>query len=1077
MRLHRLRAENFAGIREVEVELGPGLTVLYGPNELGKSTLVEAIRMALLLPHNSTYHEPYVGWTGGQDPVVEVTFESGPQRIWRVRKQFGRSGSSLLRESKNGRDFDDVERGRKVDARIREILPWGIPEPGGTGGGKGLPASFLVTALLPVQAEVSALLERSLQNDPTASGKDHIAAALQAIGQDPKFTALLREVQAKRDSAYTEKGHKSTAKGSVFKDAAERVNETREEKDRFQRIVNDSEGAEILLRNLTVQRSRTQEALAIAKDRAAALELLAQQAKDRGAAAEQVRVAHEEVLRIRKLGRDVQTQEREVVELARKRAEADLALKAAQSKHSEAQAALDAAEAAAREGSPDPALSDTIARQQLEMRLTSAEQAAKEAQARIEAALAVRKLVDAAAAAEREFGKQQKEADGARQSAEQAAAKEKASGEELQRCDLIERALELQAAEQQAAAAQGAVDREGLLRRRWEAAMADRDRLAEQRAALLVPLPEALRPMRKLSTELAAARGALNVGLVVMVSPRFRLDLGVTKDGQEAGSTSTAEPLEVEAGAEVEVAIAGIATVRVRGGRRAAQEQAQALEDRWNIEVAPSLAAAGATDLDSLSAQAAQAQEMDAALKFKAAEIESFDTQLAPLAGAAQALREALDRVQARRTALGKVRLETLASDLKALGSDPVAGLRKRRQKALKDGDTARAGTSQASNAQTLAEERARNSRSLLDAAILARDGALAAFPEGPDAALEAARSAFAESRAEKERVAEQVAALESTIEARRKRMDAALGGARANLEKCRGAVESARNEANAALSGHASQEGRLIELRRLRDAENLASAEKEFHDATDRHALLPVPAKIVTGGDVAAAQSTAADIRLSLEAIERDIQEARGALKQVGGAVARERLRDATEAFELAELHEREIEMEYEAWKLLLEQMKEADAAQSSNLGQTLAPAIAGRFQELTQRRYETVQLTAQLGMEGVVVGGAVRSTERISVGTREQLSTLYRLALAEYLHTAVVLDDQLVQSDDSRMGWFRELLTEKSRSFQIVVFTCRPSDYLAEGAMAPKGGSIHADSEHGFIRAIDLGRAVRRG
>jgi rubrerythrin len=278
-------------------------------------------------------------------------------------------------------------------------------------------------------------------------------------------------------------------------------------------------------------------------------------------------------------------------------------------------------------------------------------------------------------------------------------------------------------------------------------------------------------------------------------------------------------------------------------------------------------------------------------------------------------------------------------------------------------------------------------------------------------------------------------------------------------------------------LSGHASQEGRLIELRRLRDAENLASAEKEFHDATDRHALLPVPAKIVTGGDVAAAQSTAADIRLSLEAIERDIQEARGALKQVGGAVARERLRDATEAFELAELHEREIEMEYEAWKLLLEQMKEADAAQSSNLGQTLAPAIAGRFQELTQRRYETVQLTAQLGMEGVVIGGAVRSTERISVGTREQLSTLYRLALAEYLHTAVVLDDQLVQSDDSRMGWFRELLTEKSRSFQIVVFTCRPSDYLAEGAMAPKGGSIHADSEHGFIRAIDLGRAVRRG
>src|SRR5437879_9997180 len=51
-------------------------------------------------------------------------------------------------------------------------------------------------------------------------------------------------------------------------------------------------------------------------------------------------------------------------------------------------------------------------------------------------------------------------------------------------------------------------------------------------------------------------------------------------------------------------------------------------------------------------------------------------------------------------------------------------------------------------------------------------------------------------------------------------------------------------------------------------------------------------------------------------------------ALEQVGGAVARERLHDAAEAFELAERQERKIEAEYEAWRLLLEQMKEADAA-----------------------------------------------------------------------------------------------------------------------------------------------------
>ena len=108
----------------------------------------------------------------------------------------------------------------------------------------------------------------------------------------------------------------------------------------------------------------------------------------------------------------------------------------------------------------------------------------------------------------------------------------------------------------------------------------------------------------------------------------------------------------------------------------------------------------------------------------------------------------------------------------------------------------------------------------------------------------------------------------------------------------------------------------------------------------------------------------------------------------------------------ELAEHQEKETEAEYEAWRLLLDQMKEADAAQAGNLGQALGPAIARQFQELTQRRYQSVQLTAQLATEGVLVSGAVRSAAQLSVGTREQLSTLYRLSLAEYLQTVIVLD-----------------------------------------------------------------------
>ncbi len=307
-------------------------------------------------------------------------------------------------------------------------------------------------------------------------------------------------------------------------------------------------------------------------------------------------------------------------------------------------------------------------------------------------------------------------------------------------------------------------------------------------------------------------------------------------------------------------------------------------------------------------------------------------------------------------------------------------------------------------------------------------------------------------------------------------RAEAVIREARASAERAQTKLDAASTERTNAITAHSLQVGRLEELRKLRDAQDLAASESRLKSATDRRAAMPVPDLIVTEAEVESARGAKTSAESGLEAIQREIDRTHGALEQVGGAVARERLRDANEACESAERQEREIEAEYDAWQLLLEQMKEADAAQASNLGQTLAPAIARRFEDLTQRRYENVQINAELGTEGVAVAGAIRPTDRISVGTREQLSTLYRLALAEYLSTTVVLDDQLVQSDGTRMDWFRALLAEKARSFQIVVFTCRPGDYLKPSAKTPKGKSVHMDTDDGFVRAIDLDRAVRR-
>jgi DNA repair exonuclease SbcCD ATPase subunit len=1076
LRLHRLRVADFAGIREADIEFGPGLNVLYGPNDLGKSTLAEAIRLALLLPHTSTHIEDYVPWTGGRDPVIEMTFETEPQRIWRVRKEFRRSGAALLQESKDGVDFEDVERARKVDGKLRDLLRWGIPEPGGAGGSKGLPTSFLATVLLSTQSDVSSVLSESLQGDATGTGRDRIAAALQAVAQDPLFVALLRATQARRDEAYTDRGAKKTAKGSVFKAAADRLNWARDEKEELQKIVDDSEGVEKQLRDLTAKRGQLDESVATATDRLTALERLATEAAKLAEATEQLRLAREEVLRIQKIGSEVDAAERNLKDLSRKVEEAQRALKVAQGQDTEAVTALKVAEEAVRAAGSDRAMTDIVARQRLELRKAEADQASKKAQQQIDGAIGAQKLVDDVATAEREHQAHQAEADGARARFSNATVKQGVIADQLRRVDVIGCALDARTADDQAAVAQADVDKESTLQARLKSETGEREVLVGRRATITVPGSAALVAMRRLDTDLAAARGALSVGLVVTVTPRALLEVRVQKDRTTANSVSTVEPMEIEANTEIDIDIVDVAAVRVRGGRPEAQKRTETLEERWSREVAPHVAAANVSDLDSLATRIDEAQDLDLAIKAKNAELESLRNQIASLADSPRVLREASNRAKVCRAALGGLTLDTFAAELAALGTDPTGALRQRRQQLTNDLEMARATENEARTTHTLAEERVRNSKSRLDAAVVARDAALTVIQEGIVTTLSVAQAALAAASAEQQKIAAELASLETTVAAQNARIEAALSGARATSEQARVRVETAQSEQTKAIAEHASQAGRLDALQKQRDAEEIAIAENRLREATERLATVLVPDRIVTEGEVTNARSVVAQARLDLEGTEREIQRTHGALEQVGGAVARERLRDAIEAFDLAERQEREIEVDYEAWSLLLEQMKQADAAQASNLGQTLAPAIAGRFEALTQRRYENVRLTAQLGTEGVVATGTVRPTNRVSVGTREQLSTLYRLSMAEYLRTTLVLDDQLVQSDDMRMDWFRALLVEKAHSFQIVVFTCRPGDYLAAGATVPEGNAIHRDTDGGFVRAVDLARALQQ-
>jgi hypothetical protein len=112
---------------------------------------------------------------------------------------------------------------------------------------------------------------------------------------------------------------------------------------------------------------------------------------------------------------------------------------------------------------------------------------------------------------------------------------------------------------------------------------------------------------------------------------------------------------------------------------------------------------------------------------------------------------------------------------------------------------------------------------------------------------------------------------------------------------------------------------------------------------------------------------------------------------------------------------------MDCEAWWLLLEQMKQAAAEQPATSDRYLGLPWLVVSRRTHERALRGCSTDSRTRTEGVLMDGQDRPTGRLSVGTREQLSTLYRLALAECLTNVGVLDDQLMQIDDMRMDWFQ--------------------------------------------------------
>lgn len=99
MRIKSVTIRNYRVHRELSLKLDESRTLIGGPNESGKSTLIEAIHRAFFLKAkgNTENHRAMVSDHGG-NPEVEIHFEVGGV-TYHIKKRFGSSGTTNLASS------------------------------------------------------------------------------------------------------------------------------------------------------------------------------------------------------------------------------------------------------------------------------------------------------------------------------------------------------------------------------------------------------------------------------------------------------------------------------------------------------------------------------------------------------------------------------------------------------------------------------------------------------------------------------------------------------------------------------------------------------------------------------------------------------------------------------------------------------------------------------------------------------------------------------------------------------------------------------------------------------------------
>ncbi len=338
-----------------------------------------------------------------------------------------------------------------------------------------------------------------------------------------------------------------------------------------------------------------------------------------------------------------------------------------------------------------------------------------------------------------------------------------------------------------------------------------------------------------------------------------------------------------------------------------------------------------------------------------------------------------------------------------------------------------------------------------LESNIKARRGELASLTVGegePSLSVETAReleerARSAEEESEKTRIQE-----ERTVEAENKKLSAINEEwieSRTALQIKRRERESLEKDIKAGRASN-SDEQLKEELRKAeRQRDERERALNELEEQLD--AMSPEFIR----SERERTQEVLSNLKQQISKEQQQAHDIKIELRMIGQTGLGETLEEKRSEFTQAEQRLERKEKDASAWRLLKETLEEAERGAK----ETFIAPVKERLQPYM--RYVLPHTSLNLNADSLAIDSLQRDGQEepfqaLSMGTREQIAVLARLALAEILlednkPVAIILDDPLVNSDDRRFKLMTAALRNAAKKMQILILTCHEQRYLTLG------------------------------